>query len=760
MESSFQTRSITLGLFFFVSTIISGQAQREFGVDVSHYQGESGISQASWNQMYAEGKRFAFIKSTEGLSGPDDAAMATNMVRATTARIRAGVYHFAHPENRPTPAGAVLEADHFLEYSGTAIGPGFLRPVLDLEGSAANLTTAELSAWTVAFCDRVKAVRGTNAAPIIYCNQGYANVELDSRLAGYDLWLRTVTTAPNFNTDNPPSQGYANPTGVFGNWSFWQYSASGSSGGISPLDLNVCHSEFKTLDSFLIPDTSSAIPPTITVQPLHKLVSVGDSPRFTVSATGTAPLIYQWRLDGTNLSGATQSTYTQTNALLNEAGGYSVVITNAVGSITSSVAALVITVPVTLFEDNFDSYPSSVVTTPGSANGYNILFAANSGPEDFKATFGFNYAASANPVAIPPAPRSTNGSSKGLALTVNKDATAAAATVNLYPSNQSFSGNFALKFDMWINWIPVNSTEQALFGINHSASVINRIGQATSDGLFFSVSGDGGMTSTSATVRDYAVYRGGGSNAIPVLLLPTNTTFGPAPLLGAQFDNANSGLANLFPSKPVQGYPSTPAGSAGFGWVSAEVRQENNLLTWLLNDAIVAQYTNSSAFTNGNILLGYCDHFDGTGSSSNFVIFDNVRVEAINADSDTNGLPDLWEVQFFGRLGVESTADADGDNSTNLREYLAGTNPTNAASAFRMLSVVQTNNDILLSWSTVGGRSYKVQSVSNSDGSVTPEFLDISPTITMTGTNEGTANYLHSITATNRGTYYRVRLVP
>src|SRR2546423_7654669 len=118
-----------------------GGVSRETGVDVSHYQAGSGISQSSWNQMYnTDAKRFVFVKASEGLTGPDDAAMANNVARAISAGLLVGVYHFAHPENRPTPTGAVQEADHFLSYAGTNIGPGLLRPVLDIEGSAANLS--------------------------------------------------------------------------------------------------------------------------------------------------------------------------------------------------------------------------------------------------------------------------------------------------------------------------------------------------------------------------------------------------------------------------------------------------------------------------------------------------------------------------------------------------------------------------------------------------------------------------------------------
>lgn len=225
---------------------------RDFGVDVSHFQNESGVPQSSWNQMFAEGKRFVFIKATEGLTGPHDPTMAINVQRASAAGLLVGVYHFAHPENRPTTNGAILEASNMVVYAGSAIGPGRLRPVLDLEFNAATLSTTALTDWAIAFCNEIIARRGPSAAPIIYCNQTFANNEFDSRLGNYDLWLRTVGTGANPAFDDPPGVGFADPTGVFNNWSFWQYSSTGSSGGLSPLDLNVCHSEFKPLESFII----------------------------------------------------------------------------------------------------------------------------------------------------------------------------------------------------------------------------------------------------------------------------------------------------------------------------------------------------------------------------------------------------------------------------------------------------------------------------------------------------------------------------
>jgi len=254
---------------------------RDFGVDVSHFQDANGVSQASWDQMFAEGKRFAFIKATEGLTGPNDLTMATNVARATAAGLLAGVYHFAHPENRPTTNGAVSEATNFLSWAGSAVGPGRLRPVLDIEGNAGTLSTNALTDWVIAFSDEVIAQRGPGAAPIIYSSRTFANTKFDSRLGNYDLWIRVVNSGADVTVDDPPAQGFARATGVFNNWAFWQYSDTGTSGGLSPLDLDVCHSEYKPLSFYRIPGP----PPSSPIQIAAATITSGSAFQLSFSNT-------------------------------------------------------------------------------------------------------------------------------------------------------------------------------------------------------------------------------------------------------------------------------------------------------------------------------------------------------------------------------------------------------------------------------------------------------------------------------------------
>ena len=85
------------------------------------------------------------------------------------------------------------------------------------------------------------------------------------------------------------------------------------------------------------------VPPTITAQPQSVTVTAGSNVTFTVTATGTLPLSYQWRFNGTNLDWATGTAYTCNNAQTKDAGSYSVVLSNIAGTLASADAVLTVT---------------------------------------------------------------------------------------------------------------------------------------------------------------------------------------------------------------------------------------------------------------------------------------------------------------------------------------------------------------------------------------------------------------------------------
>jgi endonuclease/exonuclease/phosphatase family metal-dependent hydrolase len=90
---------------------------------------------------------------------------------------------------------------------------------------------------------------------------------------------------------------------------------------------------------------SDVVPPSapgITVEPRSQMAVEGSNVTFTVVATGAQPLSYQWLFNGTNLDGATNFSLTLTAVTTNDAGPYSVVITNAFGSTNSDPAVLTV----------------------------------------------------------------------------------------------------------------------------------------------------------------------------------------------------------------------------------------------------------------------------------------------------------------------------------------------------------------------------------------------------------------------------------
>jgi len=97
--------------------------------------------------------------------------------------------------------------------------------------------------------------------------------------------------------------------------------------------------------------TASAVAPGIASPPAGVALLAGQSSALSVTATGTAPLAYQWRKNGANLTNGGVYAGTLTNLLAltavttNTSGNYTVVITNTAGAITSSVAPVTITAP-------------------------------------------------------------------------------------------------------------------------------------------------------------------------------------------------------------------------------------------------------------------------------------------------------------------------------------------------------------------------------------------------------------------------------
>ncbi|MEY4006700.1 MAG: hypothetical protein RLZZ221_2796, partial [Verrucomicrobiota bacterium] len=97
------------------------------------------------------------------------------------------------------------------------------------------------------------------------------------------------------------------------------------------------------------PAASGVTAPAISLQPSGASLVAGGSHTLAVNATGSSPLTYQWRRNGVAIAGATGSQYALTNVTSASAGGYTVIVSNAAGSVMSATATITVSDSATRF---------------------------------------------------------------------------------------------------------------------------------------------------------------------------------------------------------------------------------------------------------------------------------------------------------------------------------------------------------------------------------------------------------------------------
>jgi glucose/arabinose dehydrogenase len=133
------------------------------------------------------------------------------------------------------------------------------------------------------------------------------------------------------------------------NWEVWQtasFSANLAAGSntirLTTINLGQPNVDHLQLGAAAPPPPPTA--PTITTQPQSQTVAAGASATFTVAASGTAPLSFQWQRDGASIAGATGSSFTLTSAQSSDSGAsFRCVVSNSAGTATSTAAVLMVT---------------------------------------------------------------------------------------------------------------------------------------------------------------------------------------------------------------------------------------------------------------------------------------------------------------------------------------------------------------------------------------------------------------------------------
>jgi alpha-tubulin suppressor-like RCC1 family protein len=126
----------------------------------------------------------------------------------------------------------------------------------------------------------------------------------------------------------------------------------------------------------------AAVAPTIVTQPTGVTARRGQTATFGVGVNGTGPFSFQWRLNGNAIAGATAAVYSIASVADADAGSYSVVVSNSVGSVTSGAAALAIAAdppPPTPVAPSITTQPAGLVVLAGNSATFAVA-ATGTGP--------------------------------------------------------------------------------------------------------------------------------------------------------------------------------------------------------------------------------------------------------------------------------------------------------------------------------------------------------------------------------------------
>lgn len=371
--------------------------------------------------------------------------------------------------------------------------------------------------------------------------------------------------------------------------------------------------------NFLSLPPATNVAAQIFTHPQSQFVVQGSNVLLRVVAAGTLPLSYQWRFNGSDVADARTNSIARNNVQPADSGNYQVVVSNAFGVATSQVALVQVMLPPalqTLFVDNFDANTAANWVTNRSST-------------DTRVTFNYNYAAN----GIPAAPNATNDTTRGVKFEANL-VNGVAAAINISPGGRSFTGDYRLRFDLWLNAngpFPgggVGSTEHFTAGLGTTGNRVQWTGAgSTADGIWFAVDGEGGTTDTSTTsLPDFAAVIG------TTWQTPASGNYAAGTATDAR-GNGNAYYAGAFPggqtAPAVQAQTGAlAAGTIGFAWRDVILSKTGSTIEWFLDGLKIATCNNSALAAN-NIFLGYWDSYASVSDNAalSFGLADNVRVE-------------------------------------------------------------------------------------------------------------------------------------
>ncbi|MGB6458334.1 MAG: immunoglobulin domain-containing protein, partial [Candidatus Acidiferrum sp.] len=279
---------------------------------------------------------------------------------------------------------------------------------------------------------------------------------------------------------------------------------------------------------------SNATLPVITSQPTNKTVTAGQTATFSVAATGTAPLTYQWKKDGASIAGATASGYTTPGTTTADNGStFEVVVSNSAGSTPSTTVTL--TVNAAAVAPTITTEPISQTVTAGQTATFSVA-ATGTAPLTYQwKKNGSNIAgAMASSYTTPATTSADNGStfqvvvtnsagstpSTTVTLTVN--AAAVAPTITTQPTNQTVTAGQTATFSVSATGTAPLTYQWKENGANipgaTSSSYTTAATTSADNGSTFQVVVSNATGNTPSTTVTLTVNASGGGSAVAALV--------------------------------------------------------------------------------------------------------------------------------------------------------------------------------------------------------------------------------------------------
>ena len=195
------------------------------------------------------------------------------------------------------------------------------------------------------------------------------------------------------------------------------------------------------------------VAPTISTQPASQTVNEGQTVSFGVVASGTAPFTYQWKKNGSNISGATASMYTTPATSSADSGAvYTVTVSNSVGNVTSSNATLTVTVA-----PSISTQPAAQTVTAGQTATFSVTATGTSPSYQWKKNGSNISGATASTYTTP----ATSSADNGAVYTVTVSNSAGTVTSN----NATLTVNYAPIISIQPASQTVNAGQTVSFGV-------------------------------------------------------------------------------------------------------------------------------------------------------------------------------------------------------------------------------------------------------------------------------------------------------